>query len=379
MKKDILLLTISELLFSMAEGSIVVFGIIFFYQKFNSVLLAIAPFVLLHLFHAFLLPILHKILFKIGFTTSIFVGSLFYITTSLIIFFTNGNYTFEILVLWSLLYALGNIFHYVPIIYTLGSKSTHSGRGRLFGLRRIIFISAAIVTPIVGGFISQQFGFQGLIAACIALYLLSNIPIIYMERIEAVQPKSLIGSLMSFRGKKILLYKISEVFTNNMGDFWPIYVFVILAGSFSDMGILFSLVSFISILITYFTGKALDKKSRTNMYFAASITTLVSWIFRALSFNYISILAADTVFKISANFKMQVAEVIDYDLTNDHINNARAGVIIMSETIVNYMIAFVEFSGALAIMVFGFQAGFVVFGILGFMFAQIMRLFLKGE
>lgn len=377
MKKDIFLVTISELLFQAAEGSLLIFGVIFFFQKFDSVFLAIAPFILMHIFHAFLLPFFSKLLFKIGLKNSIFIGSLFYIATALTVFITNGNYTFEILVLWALLYALGNVFHYVPIIYILGSESKHANRGRLFGLRRMIFIIAAIITPLTAGFISQEFGFQGLLIFCIALHLLTNIPIIYLNKIEAHPPKSLVKTLMTMRGKRIFLYKLSEVFTNNMADFWPIFVFIILAGSFSNLGILFAVVSLITVFVTYITGRALDNHSRPRLYFAASLTTFVAWVFRALSFNYITVLCSDLLFKINANFKTQISEVIDYDLMNDHVNQARASVIILSETIVNYAIAILQFGGALAITVFGFQTSFLVFGLIGFIFTQIMRHFLR--
>ena len=179
------------------------------------------------------------------------------------------------------------------------------------------------------------------------------------------------------RGKRIFLYKISEVFTNNMGDFWPIYVFIALSGSFTDVGILFAVVSFFVVIITYFTGNALDNRSRPRLYFFASIIMFVGWIFRALSFSYITILIADVIFKINANFKSQISEVIDYDLMNDRVNNARASVIILNEIIVNYLIAFILFVGSLFITLYGFQVAFIIFGLLGFIFAQIMRLFLN--
>lgn len=377
MKKDLLLVTVSELFFQVAESSIVVFGMIFFYQKFNSIFLAASPFILLHLFHAFLLPFFSKLIFRLGFKKSLIVASIFYILMALTTYISNSKLSIEVLILWALFYSLGNVFHYVPIIYILGSESKHSTRGKLFALRKIIFVIAAIVTPVLGGFISEKFGFSGLFAMCIVFYILTNVPILYLSKFNPVPPKSLLKTLETMRGKRIFLYKISEVFTNNMGDFWPIYVFIALSGSFTDVGILFAVVSFFVVIITYFTGNALDNRSRPRLYFFASIIMFVGWIFRALSFSYITILIADVIFKINANFKSQISEVIDYDLMNDHVNNARASVIILNEVIVNYLIAFVLFAGSLFITLYGFQVAFIIFGLLGFIFAQIMRLFLN--
>jgi len=376
MKKDLLLITISDLFFQVAESSILVFGIIFFYQKFNSIFLAASPFILLHLFHAFLLPFFAKFLFKIGFKNSLMIGSLFYILMALTTYLSSENLQIEILIIWALFYALGNVFHYVPVIYILGSESKHSDRGRVFALRKIIFVIATIVTPILGGFISEKFGFTGLFAMCIAFYVLTNIPILYLGKIEAAVPKSLSKTLETMRGKRIFLYKISEVTTGGIKDFWPIFVFITLSGSLSELGVLFAIISFIVVIITYFTGKALDSRSRSKLYFSSSIAIFVGWIFRALSFNYLSILIADIIFRINANFKSQISEVIDYDLMNDHINEARGSVIVLSEVMTNYLISFVLFVGALLITIAGFQTTFIIFGLLGFIFAVVMQLFL---
>ena len=125
MKKDLLLVTISELFFQVAESSIVVFGMIFFYQKFNSIFLAASPFILLHLFHAFLLPFFSKLIFRLGFKKSLIVASIFYILMALTTYVSNSKLSIEVLILWALFYSLGNVFHYVPIIYILGSESKH--------------------------------------------------------------------------------------------------------------------------------------------------------------------------------------------------------------------------------------------------------------
>lgn len=379
MKKDLLLLTISDLLFFGAESLLALFGIIFFYNKFNSVFLAVAPFILVHITQALVLPVGGKFVFKFGLKQSLIFSTFLYIIATLLIVLTNGSYTFEVLCLWSLLIGIANMCHYVPVIYILGSQTQHSNRGKIFSLRRILFITGTVTLPLIGGLISDNFGFNGLLITCIGLYLLYNIPIIYLSKIEATPPKSLFSTLTTMRGKRIMLYKISEVFSNNIGTYWPLYVFIVLAGSFSEVGILFALVSLITIVLTYLTGKALDKTPRIKLYSLASFTNFIAWIARALSFNYITVLIADVGFKLNHEFKAQIIEVVEYDLMNDHVNNARASIIILRETLVNYLIAFVLFVGALSITLWGFQVTFIIFGFLGFIFTQLMRFFLKRK
>lgn len=379
MKKNLLLLTTSEVFFLIAESSIVIFGMIFFYTKFDSILLAASPFILRHLLHAFLLPFFGKLLFKIGFKLSLVIGSLFYIAAALLILVNGENYTFEMLCVWSLLYALGNVFHYVPVIYIWGKLTQHKSRGRIFSLRRMVFILATIVTPIMGGLVSQNFGFHGLLLLYITFHLLTNIPIAYLGKIETKPPKSIIRTLMTMRGKKIFLYNTSAVFSISLNEFWPIYVFTILAVSYADLGILFALVNLISILLTYFMGKQLDKRDRANLYNLGSITNLFSWIFRAFSFNYITVLVSDVAFKLNSEFRGSINEVMAYDLMNDNVNDARGSIIILGEVVVNYLIAFVFFTGALSITVFGFQSTFILFAVIGFTLTQLMRRFLKSK
>lgn len=379
MKKNLLLLTTSEVFFLIAEGSIMVFGMIFFYTKFNSILLAASPFILRHLLHAFLLPFFGKLLFKIGFKVSLVLGSMFYIASALYILLTGENYTFVMLCVWALLYALGNVFHYVPIIYMWGKLTQHKSRGRIFSLRRIVFILATVITPIIGGLVSQSYGFQGLLILYLAFHLLTNIPIFYLSKIEAVPPKSILNTLVTLRGKKVLLYNISAIFSFSLNDFWPLFVFILLAGNYAELGILFALVNLISVLLTYIMGKQLDKRDRTKLYNFASITNLFAWVLRAFSFNYITVLIADVAYRLNTEFRGSIIDVINYDLMNDHINDARASIIILSETITNYIIAFVFFTGALSITVLGFQSTFILFAIIGFVLTQLMRVFLKNR
>ena len=378
MKRDIVLTTTSELLFQIGDGSMNLFGIIFFYTLFKgSILLATLPFIALHLIHSLLLPVISPLLFKIGFKKSILIGAIFYSLACATLFLLNENLNIGVLILWASLYALGNVFHYVPIIYILGYETKHATRGRTFSLRRIIFIAGAIVMPILGGLISEYFGITGLSVLCICFYILSFIPIIYISDIEFLPGKTIFKTLFSKRGANIFLFKISQVFSDGIGTVWPIFVFLVLSSSYENVGLVFTLVSFGSIIISYLIGFELDHHNRMKLYELSAITNFFAWLARAISFNYISVLISDIIFRLNGDFRGTIMDVIDYDLMNDHIQKNRAGTIVLSEFIINMSVTVALTIGAILISISSYQLSFIVIALIGFVLSLITKRFIK--
>jgi len=375
MKRDLVLLTTSQLLFGLADSLLITFGIIFFYVKFgNSFILAAIPFIALHLLHAFLLPILIKHVIDLGVKRAVIISIVFYVLAAFLVFTNNDNLTIIVMLLWALLYALGNVFYYVPTMYILGKDTNHKTRGRIFGLRRVLTIIINIILPILGGLLSQNFGLAGLMLISIVFYIISLLPLMRMTHLKIVRNAPLKEILKSPIGNTLVVFKFVQSFAIHLSDYWPILVFILVGANYSNLGILFTGVSFISIVVTYGVGKLMDSDGRIKYLNIASIMTPVSWLIRVFAVDPLSILIADSIFNVNNNFHTSVMDVVDFDLMIDHeVAEKKIGLIILGETVLNYFIALGYLVFAVMITYFGFYVSMVFSAILIFFSMQYMK------
>ncbi len=374
MQRNFFLITISDLLFEFAHSLVFIFGVLFFYQKLGeSVLLAVIPVALIHLVHGSLLKFFVEILFKIGIKKSLTIGALFYSLASILIYF-DSQLSVGTLVLWVLFNAIGNIFHYIPVIYILGHNTTDINRPRLFSLRKIAFILLAIIHPLLGGLTAQFLNLNGTMLIALILYIGSIIPVIAMNDFKLDKKLNLHASLQTVESKKIILFKIGRVITENFNILWPLFIFLLFKDSFLQVGILFTIVNFISILIAYTVGKIVNRKNELKIFDKVKWTSTFAWFFRAFTFNYITALITDTVYKLNEVFRSSVSDVIDFELMNNSKHSdIKIEFIVIREITTNIATAIFYILSAILITYFGFYDSFIIIGIVGFIAMSLVE------
>ena len=379
MRKNFYLVTIFSLLFELGSGLIYVFGIIMFYQKLgNSIMLAALPLVMLHFTHASIVAIGSKYIFKLGIKKSLIVCALFYCAASFTLL-TNTDLPWFALVLWSVLQAFGNAFHYIPIIYVLGHSTTEENRARLFSLRKILFIVLAIVSPLLGGLLAAAFDLSGIMIVSFAFFVLLFIPISIMDDFKANYTTSLKEAYKLPHAMKITIFRVVQILADHMTVFWPLYIFLLLSKNYVETGTLFTLVNFIAIVVVYVVGKTINKRNELKMFSQIKWSSTLAWFARALSFNYISAVIVDTVYKLNENFRNMVLDVIDFEmLDNKSGTDIKLEYIIIREVVANYAVAAVYIIYPLLITIFGFTDAFIVVGIVTFIGMTIVEKTLKN-
>jgi len=373
-------MTISDLLFELATGLILVFGLILFYQKLgNSVILAALPMALLHFTHASLLPFISKLIFKVGIKKSLIIGVFFYLVASLTLFLSS-ELSWQILVLWAILQAFGNAFHYIPVIYSLGHNTTDSNRGRLFGLRKIAFIVLGVASPLLGGFTAQNFNLFGIIALAMGVYITSLIPISLMDDFSTRKLLSIRKVFKEYTSRKIIAFRTVQVVNHQLNSFWPLFIFLLLGDSFIQLGILFAVVNLLSIVIAYIVGNNINHNNELKLYADIKWSSTFVWFIRTFSFNYWTAILTDTIYKLNETFKSSVQDVIDYEmLNNSKHSDIKIEFIVIREITSNYATAITYLLFPIIITFFGFHNSFIIIGVVSFIGMSIVQKILHRD
>jgi len=375
MQKNFILITASDLFFNFATGIFSTYGIILFYQQLNSsIILASVPFALLHLAYATMLRPLSKYIVRLGIKKSLILAIIFYCTGSMILFLNTTNLSWSVLIFWALFYAIGNAFHYVPVIYVIGHNTNDENRGKMFALRKVLFILFGIILPLLGGLVAQYFQLSGILLLCTASYILSLIPVVMLSKFEIKELKPLKQILKTSHAKKFILSKATNVLSYDLNIYWPIYISILFAGNLVDVGILFAASSFASIIISYIVGTKINRGNELKMYNSITWTTTLAWFARVLSINYFAAVITDTIYKINLTFVESVIDIIDYDLMNNSSHkDIQVEFIIIKELAANYAktLAYIVFPILIAIA--GFNTSFAIIGVLSFIAMSITR------
>lgn len=208
---------------------------------------------------------------------------------------------------------LESALYWIPlhILFTKNSNKEEMGdsTGKLFALPQIM----GLLAPLIGGLLATIFGFKFLIGAVIILLLLSVLPLFNLSSSEAftfsgkmlalpqlatiansiyhrITDALPIKSQFNFqpaRGKELYQkhkkYFWAEIF-DNIGEeteaiIWPIFIYLNLL-SVASVGLVGTLLSLGSILVTLIIGKASDKINKMKLIKAGAFLLALTWLAR---------------------------------------------------------------------------------------------------
>lgn len=209
---------------------------------------------------------------------------------------------------------LESAMYWIPlhIIFTRYADNDNMGSatGKLFALPKIF----SLFSPLIGGVLAANFGFNVLLTIVFVIMVIANIPLLfsfaetssfalrgrmfapvqlasmashfYYDFIKAAQIKS----TFKFEPKKGFLlmkknarYFVAEIFDNMAEEveaiIWPIFVFITLK-NIEAVGIVGSLINIGSFLFTLFIGKMTDKLPKKRIIKMGAILLFLVWMSR---------------------------------------------------------------------------------------------------
>ncbi len=184
----------------------------------------------------------------------------------------------------------------------------------------IIISLVFILGPVLGGLLITLGGFKLLFIVVSVLFLTSNIPLLITK--EVFRPRSF-PYLEVF--KKMLSKKERNAFLAYLGFgedlifmvVWPIFISLIIVSYFS-IGLLITLATLLTIIITFYLGKLTDTKNKKKILQTGASLNLLSWILRIFFAMPLGVFFMDSMSKVSKNIIGIPMMAITYKRARDH-------------------------------------------------------------
>ncbi len=259
---------------------------------------------------------------------SIIFGSLHYASLFLIDYFLLANISiFSIANIWWLLptiflSTLFRLSHWIPYHTCISKLTEQNIRRSQFSLLEATILSTGVIMPIIAGIILKYFSFSWLFIVALVIYLLS---LIFFSKLPKVREKFTWTYKETWQkafSKKMrfnLLAYIGEGAESGIKIIiWPIFIWIILDGSYFQVGYISAVVIFISIIIQMILGNVLDNSKHKNAWLSySSILLAIAWILKASIINIWQIFIYSTLYNTIRIFTRTSLLPTHYDIASD--------------------------------------------------------------
>lgn len=295
---------------------------IFLYGIFNNNFqLVIIFYTALSLIYLLFLPtsrVLNRFGFKKCLYLSIFVLMVFY----LLLYFAEVRNAMIFAPLILLTLVLFRLLYWLPYHTDFTKLTDGKNRGRQFSFLTGTFLSISIFVPIVSGFAADLFGINILFLASIFFllitsYLISKIDCIY-EEYSWSYTETWKFFMKHIKDRKLLVYVADGVESMAGLYIWPVFIFLILDGSFLDVGIITSFITAVVLIMQLLAGKFFDKnKHKDSVLRWGSFFYSIGWIAKIFVLTSFEIFIAGVYHSFASIFTKTPYEVHAYEIAAD--------------------------------------------------------------
>jgi len=198
-------------------------------------------------------------------------------------------------------FAVFRMFYWPGARSIMANYSTDDESGRTLSGLNALAVGAAVLGPVLGGLIVQQFGFAVLFLIVSAIILLSNVPMLMTP--EKFLPHTLnyadaYKRLLrpEFRKSVIAHFGYGEEF---ISDFILPIFFLTVVSSYLAVGAIATAGGVIAIVAIIAIGRMTDSHHRHPIMHAGAFLTALSWVLRAVSMTPLGIVVCQSLYRVS--------------------------------------------------------------------------------
>lgn len=313
-----------------------------------------------------------KIVSKIGVKHSILLSTPFIICYFLGLNFLQ-KYPWLFFILPGLM-SIRSVFYWYGYHSIFIKNSKKKKRGRQLSLLASIVLIAAVIAPLIGGFIASRSFTLLYVVGSIILFIGTFPLFLTKERYEKANFSSNgIFKKIFYKNRRGELISYASYSIESIIGFviWPIFLIIILL-TVEKTGVIFTL-SFLSSLVSlYFIGKLTDKFDKVKLFRVTSIFYVLGWFARIFATSGLKILLIDS-YKNFAQIFLQIpwaAHSSDLAIKEGYFNFIVRKEIIFSMTRVLFLpILWVVFY----INYHPFTITFIIAGVASFGYAMLNR------
>ncbi len=299
-------------------GLFAVFLPIFLYLILESIqgviLYYLASYILLLFFVFFLSHGLNSFSFRKALRLSALVGALFYLS---FFFLDKDNYWF-ILPFSVIFISLWRFLYWIPYNVDLTKFTSKRNRGRQLGLIEVAFGITSILTPLIAGFIIEDFGFKALFFLAFLAFGLSFVPLIFTPRTKeklSWSRKKIIKKILDKENRQAFLIFFADGAETVAGFLiWPIFIFLILGDDYLKIGSVLTMVVSVTVVMQLLAGKFIDKGCyREKMVKFGGVFYAIGWLAKIFVLSAFHIFVVDAFHKFTQIFYRTPLDVFVFE------------------------------------------------------------------
>lgn len=373
---SIVYLYLNRLLIQIGSGIVGVFGVIFFFEKFNnSITDVLFLFMALYIVFAVTTHFGAKFLSSIG-MRKMMILSIFFLTASVIARFLWEGNPFLYLILFFIFIVLYKMFYWVPYHVEFAAFTDRKKRGRQMAILGNISDLILAVLPIIGGFVITIKGYDTLFLISAILIFISMFPLFYIHETKEKYTWGIfriIKELFRKDNRPLVWGNISDGIQNAVATVvWPVFIFIVLRGDYLQVGIISSLIVLIVIVLRFAVGAAIDKLGREKVLKFGSIFATTGWLAKLFIDSGTGIFIAHTYHSFGDVVVGTSFDVTVYDgaAENGHFIDEYT---VLKETSLLLGKALMLGFSVFLISLFGIKATFIIAAVATFLMTAVSR------
>jgi|SRR3989344_1272141 len=285
---------------NMALSMVFIFEPIYLYTLGYSLTKIMVFYLLVYSSYLFLITFGAKFAGRFGYKHAIFLSNIFFVAY----WFTLYGIKFHpwLFFVSPIFFAMQKSLFWPAYDADIALFSAKGQRGREVGMLTSLVQIAFIAGPLVGGMISEKFGFMVLFIASSALIMLSTYPLFSSPEIYSPHQFTfgkLLEMLRKYRSNFFGYWGFAEDLM--IMSLWPVYMFMVI-GNFENIGIVSTIATVIGTVVMLYVGRLIDKQGgRHRIIFESSVVYAATWILRFLSQGVALVLGFDILTKALKN------------------------------------------------------------------------------
>jgi MFS family permease len=265
-------------------------------------------------------PLTTRFINSFGYNISIVIGLFFYLFHLFTLQFVDQLLFFNLAWISFGVHAafFWPAFHLEMIVF--GSNKHRSSQ---VGTMQVIVTLVTSIAPLIGGFLLDYASYYSLMFLSFFILLVGLFPFFLSKKVRIKQSSFSFSSYLSFlnlhknfNAKRAFLFEGFEVYL--AGLFWPIVLFLLFKNSFFKLGLLFTIISLITVVLLTYLKTRLDMQNRTRVLHNVVSFLSISWFFR-----FLTIVLSSLFLYVSESFFKIIDSIFQLSFSSIYYNNAK--------------------------------------------------------
>ncbi|TSA45103.1 MFS transporter, partial [bacterium] len=280
---------------SLALALVMIFEPIYLYTLGYSLTRIMWFFVEVYVLYLVFITLGAKFASRFGYKHSIFVSNIFYVAYWMTLFSIKSHPA--LILVAPAFYALQKSWFWPAYDAEVALATVKTQRGRETGVLYALTQFAFIIGPLVGGLVSENFGFFVMFSLASILMILSVYPLFTSPEVYSRHEFKFPNFFKMFSKHKRNFFGYwgyAEDLT--IMSLWPVYMYLIIP-DFLNLGLISTIATVIGTMLMLYIGKLSDSGSKRSLIRNTSTFYAATWIIRFMARDLWSVVTFDALTK----------------------------------------------------------------------------------